>query len=97
VDDGLSKTGGIVLDADGLRGLVEAQFTDAVDLAQIGDGECGGLGGRDTIAVQDIKLGHALMIAVGPSYDDPVAGGQLRCDLPCDGGYELIVDDFRIG
>jgi len=97
VDDGLSETGGVVLDTNGLFGLVKAELANAVDLAQVGDGKCGCLSGRDTIAVQDIKLGHALMIAVGPSYDDPVAGGQLRCDLPCDGGYELIVDDFRIG
>ncbi len=58
VDDGLGQAGGVVLDADGLGALVEEEPADAVDLAEAGDGKCGGLAGGRAVAVEDVELGH---------------------------------------
>ena len=63
VDDGLGEAGGVVLDADGLFGFAEIDASDSVDFADFGDGKGCSLCGRRSVAVQDIKLGHASMIA----------------------------------
>jgi hypothetical protein len=63
VDDRLGQTGGVVLYADGLFGFAEIDASDSVDFADFGDGKGCSLGGRRSVAVQDVKLGHASMIA----------------------------------
>ncbi len=66
MDDRLGQAGGVVFDANRLLFLVKVEFADAIDFAQIGDCERCSLGGRHPIAVQNIKLCHALMIAARP-------------------------------
>jgi hypothetical protein len=63
VDDRLGEAGGVVLDADGLFCFAELEAANSVDFADFCDGKGGGLGGVRSVAVQDIKLGHASMIA----------------------------------
>ena len=63
VDDWLGEAGGIVFDADGLFGFAEVDAAHSVDFADLCDGKGGSLGGRRSVAVQDVKLGHASMIA----------------------------------
>lgn len=72
VDDGLGEAGGVVFDADGLLRLVEVELADAVDLAQVGDRERCRFRWRHSIAVQNIKLGHGLMIAAVGHALEPV-------------------------
>jgi hypothetical protein len=59
----LGKAGGVVLDADSLFCFAQLDAADSVDFADFSDGKGGGLSGRHSVAVQDIKLGHASMIA----------------------------------
>ncbi len=54
VDYGLGETGGVVFDPDGFRGFVELDVANAIDLADLGQGEGGRLGGRDSVAVEDV-------------------------------------------
>lgn len=68
VDDRPGEAGGVVLDADGLLGFVELDATNTVDFADLGDGKGGGLGGRRSVAVQDVKLGHAIDDSSGAGY-----------------------------
>lgn len=63
VDDRLGEAGSVVLDADCLFGFAEFDAADSVDFADFGDGQGSGLGGGRSVAVQDVKLGHASMIA----------------------------------
>ncbi len=46
-----------------LGGLVEGEVADAVDVAHLGEGEHGLLGGRGAVAVEDVKLGHRAILA----------------------------------
>ena len=59
VDDGLGEAAGVVLDADGALTLIELEVADAVDLANAGQGKHGALGGRDAVAIEDVKLSHS--------------------------------------
>jgi hypothetical protein len=63
VNDRLGEAGSVVLDADGLFSFAEFDAADSIDFADFGDGKGSGLGGGRSVAVQDIKLGHASMIA----------------------------------
>ena len=68
VDDGAGEAAGVVLDADGLRGLIDGEVADAVDVAHLGECEDGLFGGRGAVAVEDIKLGHGVILASGGGY-----------------------------
>lgn len=77
MNDGFGEPGGVVLDADHLLGFAEFDAADTIDFADFGDGKGGGLGGGRSVAVQDIKLGHALMIAAEGEYVESKAWGFL--------------------
>lgn len=72
VDDRLGEAGGVVLDADGLFGFVQRDATNAIDFADFCDGKGSGLGGWHSVAVQNIKLGHASMIAAARAYGESI-------------------------
>jgi len=63
VNDGFGEASGIVFDADGFAGFVEVELANAVDLAEIGDGEDCCFGRRHAVTVENIKLCHIAMIA----------------------------------
>jgi len=65
VDGGLVQAGGVVFDADGLLRLVEGEAADTVDFADLRQGQGGCLRGGDSVAVQDVKLGHVSIISAG--------------------------------
>ena len=58
MNDGLGEAGGVVLDADGLFGLVEGEMADSVDLANAAEGHHGGLCRRSAVAIHYVKLRH---------------------------------------
>jgi len=63
LDDDVGEAGSVELDADGSGGFIERDTADAVDLAEAGDGHDGGFGRRNSVAEEDVQLGHGLMIA----------------------------------
>ncbi len=58
IDSGLGEAAGVVLDSYGCFGFVQSNPPDAVDLTQAGDSNGCGFGGRDTVAIEDVELGH---------------------------------------
>ncbi len=81
VDDGFGETAGVVLDPDGLFRLAQIDTADAVDLAKASDGHGCGFGWGDTVAVEDVKLGHTGMIAAGRGQVAPIAVGGVNGGL----------------
>ena len=64
MDEGGVEAAGVIFDTDGPGALVDGEAADAVDLADFGEGEDGRLGGRNSVAVEDVKLSHRVMIPV---------------------------------
>lgn len=74
MDHGSIEASGVVFDADGSCTLVDGKATDTVDFADFGESEDGWLGGRDSVAVKDVKLSHGTMIPVQVEGDSVELG-----------------------
>jgi len=93
VDAGLGEAAGVVLDPDGFFGFVERNAADAIDLTQAGDGHGRRFGGRDTVAIEDVKLGHRAMIAAsGRAVDGCEAARALRSQALRSETFEVVHD-----
>ncbi len=80
MDDRAGEATGVVFHADRFGGFIECHAADAVDVADLGKGKHGPLGGWGSIAVEDVKLGHtAILSAAGKCIGEPV-GFACRVD-----------------
>lgn len=77
MDDRLSQASGVVFNANGLFGFAKLDAADTVDFANFRDSEDDGFGGGRSVTVQDIKLGHGMMISAALLYVESRIWGFL--------------------
>ena len=63
VNNRLREAAGVVFHPDGLGGFTEIKLADAVYVADLGDGEHGGLAWRNAVTIDHIKLRHEGIVA----------------------------------